>query len=43
MGLDDNMSAKICMVWATCGGDKDDKHDSTTEFDTHANMTVVGS
>ena len=25
--LDNNMSANICMIWATCSGDKYDKHD----------------
>ena len=41
--LDNNMSAKIGMIWDTCGGDKDDKHKSTTELYTHNNMVVVGS
>ena len=40
--LDNSMSAKLCMIWVTCGGDKDDKHASTTELDSHANMDVVG-
>ena len=40
--MEDAMSANICMIWDTCGGDKDDKHDSTTELDTHANMAVIG-
>ena len=39
--LDNNMSDKIRMIWDTCGGDKDEKHDSTTELDTHANTAVV--
>ena len=41
--LDDNISAKICMIWATYGADKDDKHDSPTELYTHTNIAVVGS
>ena len=40
--LDNAMSAKICMIWDTCGGDKDDKHGSTNELESHANMSVVG-
>ena len=40
--LDKRMSSVICMIWATCGGDKDDNQNSTTELDTHANMCVVG-
>ena len=36
------MSAKICMIWATCGGE-DNKHKTTTKLDTHANMAVVGN
>ena len=41
--LDNAMSANICMIWDICGGYKDDKHNSTTELDSHANMAVVGS
>ena len=40
--MENAMSANIYMIWATCGRDKDDKHDSTTELDTHANMAVIG-
>ena len=43
MDLNNNISAKICMIWATCGRDKDYKHDSTTELDTHTNMAVFGN
>ena len=43
MELENAMSAKIFMIRATCGRDKYNKHDSTTELDTHANMSVVGS
>ena len=41
--LDNNMSAKICMIWDTWIGDKDDKHDSKTELDTHDNTAFVRS
>ena len=37
---DDTMSDKICMIWNTCGGE-DDKHETTTELDTQANMAVI--
>ena len=30
------------MIWATCVGE-DDKHETTTKLDTHANMAVVGN
>ena len=43
MDLEDTMSANICMIWATCGGDKYDKHESTNELDTHTNMAVFGN
>ena len=43
MDLDNAMSAKICMILDTCGGNKDDKDTSKTELDSHANMSVVGS
>ena len=43
LDLDDTMSIKIYMIWATCGGDKDDNNDSTTELETHVNIAVVGS
>ena len=42
-GADDNMSANICIIWATCGGDKYDKHNSASELDTHTNIAVIGS
>ena len=40
--LDYAMSAKICMIWATYCGNKDDKHDSTTELENQDNTAVVG-
>ena len=40
--LENAMSDKIYMIWATCSGDKYEKHDSMTELETHANMDVVG-
>ena len=40
--LDDATSAKICMIWSTCGGE-DNKHETMTELDTHANMAIVGN
>ena len=41
--IEDNMSANICTIWATYGGGKYEKNDSTTKLDTHNNMAVVGS
>ena len=40
--LDNAMYAKICIIWANCGGE-DDKHKTTTELDTYTNMAVVGN
>ena len=40
--LDNAMYAKICIIWANCGGE-DDKHETTTKLDTHANMAIVGN